>query len=84
MNKHSDRPHLIWQSHQVVLIIYYFIDCKLGNKKSGNDSIQDLNTKYNFLAIGMKRFETPSYSGVYLENKTVMTPTPSPPPTAPK
>ena len=63
--------------------MYYFIDCKLGNKKSGNDPIQDLNTKYNFLTIGMKRFETPSYSGVYLENKTVMTlplaPLPLPP-----
>ena len=48
-----------------------------------------LNNKYiqdkdNFLTIGMKRFETPSYSGVYLENKTVVTPTPNPPPTAPK
>jgi len=47
-----------------------------------------LNNKYiqnnDNLTIGMKRFEIPSYSWVYLENKTVVTPTPSPPPTAPK
>ena len=72
----------------LLFIIHYFIDYKLRNKKSGKVSIQDLDNKYiqnkdNFLTIGTKKFETPSYSGVYLENNTVVTPTPPPHPPAP-